>query len=120
MKRQHRLLVVATPVLAALYIAEGGLGGVVSTTPQQCEQVKPVIGPYTGGFTADILRFAPNGTRTVVAGSLPSDQAAPPRNFRSGVADIAFVGDTLYALLAGGGCSHGHATCLLYTSDAAD
>ncbi len=93
-----------------LYIAEGGLGGVVSTTPQQCEQVKPVIGPYTGGFTADILRFAPNGTRTVVASGLPSDQAAPPRNFRSGVADIAFVGDTLYALVAGGGCSHGHTT----------
>ena len=69
----------------------------------------PVIGPYTGGSSADILRFAPNGSRTVVAGGLPSDQTAPPRNFRSGVADVAFIGDTLYALLAGAGCSHGHA-----------
>jgi sugar lactone lactonase YvrE len=71
--------------------------------------VKPVIGPYTGGSSADILRFAPNGSRTVVAGGLPSDQTAPPRNFRSGIADVAFIGDTLYALLAGAGCSHGHA-----------
>jgi hypothetical protein len=92
-----------------LYVAEGGLGGSLTTTSAQCQQVKPVIGPYTGGFTADILRFAPDGTRSVVAVNLPSDQTAPPRNFRSGVADLAFVGDTLYALLAGGGCSHGHA-----------
>ena len=91
-----------------LYVAEGGLGGATSTSGN-CEQVKPVIGPYTGGFSADILRFGPDGTRTVVASGLPSDQAAPPRNFRSGVADVAFVGDTLYALLAGAGCSHGHA-----------
>ena len=91
-----------------LYVAEGGLGGATSTIGQ-CEQVIPVIGPYTGGSSADILRFAPNGARTVVAGGLPSDQTAPPRNFRSGVADVAFIGDTLYALLAGAGCSHGHA-----------
>jgi sugar lactone lactonase YvrE len=91
-----------------LYVAEGGLGGTTSTIGQ-CEQVIPVIGPYTGGSSADILRFAPNGSRTVVAGDLPSDQTAPPRNFRSGVADVAFIGDTLYALLAGAGCSHGHA-----------
>ena len=91
-----------------LYVAEGGLGGATSTVGQ-CEQVIPVIGPYTGGSSADILRFAPDGSRTVVAGGLPSDQTAPPRNFRSGVADVAFVGDTLYALLAGAGCSHGHA-----------
>ena len=91
-----------------LYVAEGGLGGTKSTIGQ-CQQVIPVIGPYTGGSSADILRFAPNGSRTVVAGGLPSDQTAPPRNFRSGVADVAFIGDTLYALLAGAGCSHGHA-----------
>jgi len=91
-----------------LYVAEGGLGGATSTIGQ-CKQVIPVIGPYTGGSSADILRFAPNGSRTVVVGGLPSDQTAPPRNFRSGVADVAFIGDTLYALLAGAGCSHGHA-----------
>jgi hypothetical protein len=91
-----------------LYLAEGGLGGSLTTTPAQCPQVPPIIGPYTGGFTADIVRFAPNGAETVVASGLPSDQTGPARNFRSGVADIAFINHTLYALLAGAGCSHGH------------
>ena len=92
-----------------LYVAEGGTGGAISTTSTQCTQVKPPIGPYTGGFSADILRFAPDGTRSVVAGGLPSDKTAPPRNFESGVADVAFIGGTMYALEAGAGCSHGHA-----------
>jgi hypothetical protein len=91
-----------------LYAAEGGLGGSLMTTPAQCPQVPPIIGPYTGGFTADIVRFAPNGTKTVVATGLPSDQTGPARSFRSGVADVAFIGHRLYALLAGAGCSHGH------------
>jgi hypothetical protein len=91
-----------------LYVAEGGLGGSLTTTAAQCPQVAPIIGPYTGGFSADILRFAPNGTKTVVASGLPSDQTGPARSFRSGVADVAFVGHRLYALLAGAGCSHGH------------
>jgi hypothetical protein len=91
-----------------LYVAEGGLGGTLTTTSAQCEQVPPIIGPYTGGFTADIVRFAPNGTETVVASGLPSDQTGPARSFRSGVADVAFIGHRLYALLAGAGCSHGH------------
>jgi sugar lactone lactonase YvrE len=88
-----------------LYVAEGGLGGTMTTTAAQCDQVVPPIGPYSGGFTADILRFAPDGSRSVVASGLPSTQAAV--GFRSGVADVAFVGDTLYALLVGAGCSHG-------------
>ena len=91
-----------------LYLAEGGLGGSLTTTPEQCPQVPPVIGPYTGGFTADIIRFAPNGAETVVASGLPSDQTGPARSFRSGVADVAFIHHKLYALLAGGGCSHCH------------
>ncbi len=91
-----------------LYVAEGGLGGQLTTTQAQCQQVLPPIGPYTGGFTADIVRFAPNGTETVVASGLPSDQTGPARSFRSGVADVAFIGHRLYALLAGAGCSHGH------------
>src|SRR5580765_5182044 len=32
-----------------LYVAEGGLGGSTTTTPAQCQQVVPIIGPYTGG-----------------------------------------------------------------------
>ena len=92
-----------------LYVAEGGLGGPLTTTPAQCQQVLPPIGPYTGGFTADILRFAANGARTTVAAGLPSDQTGPARSFRSGVADVAFIGDTLYGLISGAGCSHGHA-----------
>jgi hypothetical protein len=93
-----------------LYVAEGGTGGTTSTTSGQCTQVKPPIGPYKGGYTSDILRFSPAGARSVVAGGLPSDQSAPPRNFQSGVADVAFIGNTLYALEAGAGCSHGNAT----------
>jgi len=92
-----------------LYVAEGGTGGSTFTSATQCTQVKPPIGPYAGGFTADILRFAPDGTRSTVVGGLPSDQSAPPRNFQSGVADVAFMGNTMYALTAGAGCSHGHA-----------
>ena len=90
-----------------LYVAEGGLGGTLMTTSAQCEQVPPIIGPYTGGFTADILSFAPNGKEKVVASGLPSDETGPARSFRSGVADVAFIGHRLYALLAGAGCSHG-------------
>jgi hypothetical protein len=91
-----------------LYLAEGGLGGSLTTTPAQCPQVPPIIGPYTGGFTADIVRFASNGTKTLVASGLPSDETGPARSFRSGVADVAFIDHRLYALLAGAGCSHGH------------
>ena len=91
----------------ALYVAEGGKGGTKSTVGQ-CTQVAPPIGPYTGGFTASISRISRHGSRTVVASGLPSDQTAPPRNFESGVADVAFgPGGKLFALISGAGCSHG-------------
>ena len=78
------------------------------TTPAQCDQVLPPVGPYSGGFTADILRFTPNGTRTTVAAGLPSSQTSPALGqLRSGVAALAFVDRALYALTAGAGCSHG-------------
>ena len=91
-----------------LYVAEGGAGGTLTTTAAQCEQVPPPIGPYTGGFTARISRIDSHGTRTTVAEGLPS--SATDVNFgglTSGVADVAFVGNTLYAILSGAGCSHG-------------
>ena len=90
-----------------LYVAEGGAGGTLSSVGV-CKQVVAPIGPYTGGFTARISKVAPDGTVTTVADNLPSDQtSANQGSLVSGVADVAFMGNTLYALLAGAGCSHG-------------
>jgi hypothetical protein len=90
-----------------LYVAEGGLGGSLMTTPAECTQV-PDVGPYSGGFTARISKIDPNGVRTTVADGLPSSQTNPASgSLVSGVADVAFVGSQLYALEAGAGCSHG-------------
>ena len=91
-----------------LYVAEGGTGG-TNSTAGQCEQVVPPIGPYTGSQTGSrISRFDRNGTRTTVVDNLPSSQTdAGQGSLVSGVGDVAFVGDTLYAVLAGAGCSHG-------------
>src|SRR5690349_6514467 len=57
-----------------LYVAEGGTGGDLSTTPADCEQVPSPVGPYTGGFTARISKINRAGTRTTVADHLPSSQ----------------------------------------------
>lgn len=90
-----------------LYVAEGGLGGSQSTVGR-CKQVAGV-GPYTGGFTARISAVdVGTGQRTTIADNLPSSQTtAQTGGFVSGVADVAFLDGTLYALIAGAGCSHG-------------
>jgi hypothetical protein len=91
-----------------LYVAEGGLGGAAMTTAAQCEQVVPPVGPYSGGFTARISKFDSQGHRTTVIAGLPSSQTSPAAgSLVSGVADVAFVGSRLYALMSGAGCSHG-------------
>ena len=91
-----------------LYVAEGGFGGSQTTTPGNCEQVPVPVGPYSGGFTARISRFSQNGARTAVADNLPSSQtSAAMGGLVSGVADVAFIGNQMYAILAGAGCSHG-------------
>lgn len=93
-----------------LYVAEGGTGGNVSTAGT-CTQVVPPIGPYTGGFTARISKIDSFGTVSTVVDGLPSSQtSAMTGGLVSGVSDVAFIGDTLYALLAGAGCSHGVAS----------
>jgi hypothetical protein len=90
-----------------LYVAEGGLGGGMMTSPADCAQV-PEVGPYSGGFTSRISRISPAGVLTTVADNLPSSQTTPQSgSLVSGVADVAFVGGQLYAILAGAGCSHG-------------
>ena len=91
-----------------LYVAEGGLGGTMRTTPAQCTQVPSPVGPYSGGFTSRISKIGPGGVRTTVAGGLPSSQTSPALgSLVSGVAGVAFIGGRLYALEAGAGCSHG-------------
>jgi glucose/arabinose dehydrogenase len=90
-----------------LYVAEAGEGGTTSTVGL-CEQVPGPVGPYTGGFTGRISKVSPSGKVTTVAGAFPSTQDA--QGDLIGVADVAFLDNTLYALLAGGGCSHGHAS----------
>jgi hypothetical protein len=66
------------------------------------------VGPYTGGLTARISKFDKNWNRTNVASGLPSSVDA--MGDVQGVADVQFMNGILYALLAGGGCSHGNPT----------
>jgi sugar lactone lactonase YvrE len=87
-----------------LYVALAGFGGVDSTSGK-CVQVIPPVGPYKGGNTSKIIKISKGGTVSTVADSLPSDINVP--GFTSGVADVEFLGDDLYALLVAG-CSHGN------------
>ena len=96
-----------------LYVAEGGFGGVNSTVGQ-CEQVpiasgiSPNTGDATGARISKIIPSGAHGFRTTILDNLPSSQTNPESgSLISGVADVAFVGNTLYALLNGAGCSHG-------------
>jgi hypothetical protein len=72
-------------------------------------QVVPPVGPYTtGGPSAGIVKIDSHAVVSTVAEGLPSSQtAAAAGSFVSGVGDVAFIGKTLYAVLAGAGCSHG-------------
>ena len=88
-----------------LYVAEAGLGGSTATTGA-CEQVPPPIGPYKGGVTVRISKIDKAGNRTTLASGLPSANDAMGDTL--GVADVAFLDGDLYAVLAGGGCSHGN------------
>ena len=94
-----------------LYVAEGGTGGLHSTDGV-CDQVVPPVGPYTANRTgARISKIDPHGFRTTVVDNLPSSQTSPNQgSLISGVADVAFIGDKLFALLSGAGCSHGVAS----------
>lgn len=92
-----------------LYVAEGGIGGTNSTVGI-CAQVPSTgPGPYLGSNTGSrISKIDWNGVRTTVADNLPSSTSnAAAGNSIMGVADVEFVGNTLYGLLSGAGCSHG-------------
>ena len=90
----------------ALYVAEAGSGG--PNGPYDCQQVPGPVGPYHGGPTATVSRIAPDGTRTVVVSGLPSSISSLPSGDTEGASDVVFLGDKLFVLVAGGGCSHGN------------
>ena len=91
-----------------LYVAEGGTGG-SATTVGVCPQAPAPAGPYLGSPTGGrISKISSAGVRSTVTTALPSDQtAAALGSLISGASAVAFVGTTMYALTAGGGCSHG-------------
>src|SRR3954452_24576484 len=95
-----------------LYVAESGPGGNASTAGL-CSQVpgppdSPAgPGPWTGGNNGRVSKISPAGVRTTVADGFPSTFSAIGGSM--GVADVEFFNGQLYALVAGGGCSHGHA-----------
>ena len=92
----------------ALYVAEAGRGGPASTQGA-CEQVPAPVGPYSGGPTGRISKITGPNQRTTVVDGLPSGISSLPSGDTLGVADVAFLGNNLFAVLAGGGCSHGNA-----------
>lgn len=87
-----------------LYVAEGGIGGKNSSIG--CDQVISPVGPYTGDVTGSrISRIDNGGSRSTWVDNLPSSVNA--LGDVSGVGDVAFIDNTLYAIITGAGCSHG-------------
>lgn len=89
-----------------LYVAEGGTGG--TTLTNICTQVVFPVGPYKGSVTGGrISKVDATGARTTITDQLPSSSANEIIGGDvEGVADVAFIGNQMYALLAGAGCSH--------------
>ena len=86
-----------------LYVAESGLGG-DDTSVGLCDQ-DPNFGPFQSGRTSRVTSFDLQGNRTVVVDHLPSSIDIFGETF--GAADVAFLGNTLYIVTNGSGCSQG-------------
>jgi hypothetical protein len=93
-----------------LFVAEGGFPtGDVMGAPTglggNCSAGNGGPGEYFGSTTGSrISRIDRHGHVETFVDNLPSSEAS---GLASGVADIAFIDDTMYAILAGAGCSHG-------------
>lgn len=85
-----------------LYVASAGTGG---ETTGPGPQVEPPVGPYTGGLTAGVVTVA-DGCVTEFATGAPSARDA--NGDVLGVSALTYVDGTLYALVPGGGASHGN------------
>jgi plastocyanin len=87
-----------------LYVALAGNGG---TNPGVGEPLPPPAGPEVGGGpSAAVAAIGPDGCPVAVATGLPS--SLDVIGTVVGVADVAILGDQLYALVSGGGGSHGN------------
>jgi hypothetical protein len=86
-----------------LYVAESGTGGSTNTV-DTCDQ-DPNFGPFLSGKSSRVTSFDLQGNRTVVVDKLPSSVDIFGETF--GAADVAFLGNTLYVLTNGSGCSQG-------------
>jgi hypothetical protein len=84
-----------------LYVALAGHGGAMPGVPE----LPAPVGPFMGGPTASIVRIE-DGCPVVVADGLPSMRDA--EGGVVGVADLAFLGGQLYALVAAGGDAYGN------------
>jgi hypothetical protein len=83
-----------------LYVAEAGPGGTQSSQGLCQVEAPEYFGSASGGR---ISKVNSEGVRTTVTDQLPTTVGEGIL----GVADVAFIGNTLYALVNGGGCSHG-------------
>lgn len=92
-----------------LYVAEAGTGGKMSTAGICPDiQVGLPLGPFTGSPTSGgVSKISMSGQRTVITDQLASSQDGSPNPSVMGPSDVAFIGNTLYVLMAGAGCSHG-------------
>src|SRR5829696_4782461 len=87
-----------------LYVALAGNGG---TSPAVGELLPPPAGPEAGGGpSAAVARIDPEGCPVAVANELPS--SLDLLGGVVGVSDVAILGEQLYALVVGGGGSHGN------------
>jgi len=91
-----------------LYVAEAGTGGKDSSVGK-CAQVAFPIGPYVGSRNGGrISKISTSGVRSTVTENLPSSKSNEIIGGDiQGVGDVSFIEGVGYAVLAGGGCSHG-------------
>lgn len=82
-----------------LFVALAGNGG-----PNRGSGLLP-DSPMSGGLTSSVT-MVDGGCETIIATALPSVASAVDRVW--GVADLAVIGDQLYALVAGGGPAYGN------------